>query len=517
MIKNEQLSALMFQIDSGGSTADKLERLRHWFLQLPEVIDFRVLCFSLCMNDTTSDFVHFCSASNSNLFPSKPALLNGHSAVPKEIFPQKLRHDVTVYYPFVGRGGEMSGALLLKCTKPENYVNKNSSTLEIVASKIGDILRIANLKKKLKDEEGSSGTEEQSAGGISPEFMSRFMDKLDLPMYISDRRGDFISVNGRFLQDFSFGSVDQANQEDPFFLDNDTWRKGVETILSKDISPGITMKVRCGDGRSRIVKNSATLIGAYTLGILFDITSYTNWNEELQEKVEELSSLNDKLKATTHMLQKTQSTAMKSLAKLAEYRDMETGNHLHRICEFNRLLSSRVRETQPYTFHIADEYVQDIYLSGMLHDIGKVGVPDQILLKPKSLSEQEWDIMKKHTIWGWDLLREADQELGEQSFLTLASRIALSHHEHYDGTGYPKKLKGEDIPLSARISAVSDVYDALTSKRPYKDAWSHEHAIEEIIKQKGRQFDPALIDILENIEADFHRIKLDLPDSSMVN
>jgi response regulator RpfG family c-di-GMP phosphodiesterase len=258
-------------------------------------------------------------------------------------------------------------------------------------------------------------------------------------------------------------------------------------------------------------------VGKYTMGVLFDITSYINWNEELQETVEELKSLNEKLTSTTSMLRKTQTTAMKSLAKLAEYRDMETGNHLHRICEFNRLITDQVHERQPYSFHIAEEYVQDIYLSGMLHDIGKVGVPDQILLKHGSLSGDEWDVMKKHTLWGWDLLREADLELGEQSFLTLASRIALSHHERFDGNGYPKKLKGEDIPLSARISAISDVYDALTSKRPYKEAWPHERAVEEIVRQRGDQFDPALVDIFENLELEFQKVKVALPDNSMVN
>jgi hypothetical protein len=218
------------------------------------------------------------------------------------------------------------------------------------------------------------------------------------------------------------------------------------------------------------------------------------------------------LSNTTSMLQKTQSTTMKSLAMLAEYRDMETGNHLHRICEYNKQISEKVHEAQPYSFHLSSDYVDDIYLSGMLHDIGKVGVPDSILLKAGSLSVNEWDIMRKHTVWGWDILHQADQELGEQSFLTLASRIALAHHEWYNGNGYPRGLRGENIPLSARISAVSDVYDALTSRRPYKEAWTHDQAVEEILKEKGKQFDPVIVEILENIENDFRRIKHDFPD-----
>ena len=146
-------------------------------------------------------------------------------------------------------------------------------------------------------------------------------------------------------------------------------------------------------------------------------------------------------------------------------------------------------------------------MSVMLHDIGKVSIPDHILLKPGKLDAGEWETMKKHTIFGWEVLHKADQELGEQSFLTLAASIALSHHEKYDGTGYPHGSKGEKIPLSARISAIADVYDALTSKRPYKEAWSHERAVEEIARLAGSHFDPVLVGIFGDIHDEFARVR----------
>jgi response regulator RpfG family c-di-GMP phosphodiesterase len=203
---------------------------------------------------------------------------------------------------------------------------------------------------------------------------------------------------------------------------------------------------------------------------------------------------------------------MKSLAALAEYRDKETGNHLRRICEYSRILGREVHRLQPYSFNISEDYVSDMYISSMLHDIGKVGVPDTVLLKPGPLSHGEWDTMKRHTEWGYVILNHADQELGEQSFLTLSSRIALFHHEKYDGSGYPRGLAGEEIPLSARISAIADVYDALRSKRPYKEAWSHQQAADELVKNGGRHFDPSLIEIFKQVNPEFDHIKHEFED-----
>ncbi|MFW6344290.1 MAG: HD domain-containing phosphohydrolase [Sediminispirochaetaceae bacterium] len=513
MIKTDDVYSLLMQLDKEAHIKAKLEKLKQWFIDTQEVDDFRIINFSYSEADTSAELIHYCSSGNPSLFPAEPALLNGRSAIPKEIFPKELQHEVTVYYPFRRKNGEPEGAILFKCSRPKQFLKRNRKELGIVASKVGDELKISSLKRTIWEYRN----EKNKTDGVSREMLARLMDYMDLPMYITDSSGNFSFVNHRFCRDFSYSGVDELNRQASFFINKDSWSKGIRKITGVDPSQGLTMKVRSGKGTTMVVKESAVLVGRDTMGVLFDITPYINWNEKLQETVDELKTLNEKLSSTSAMLQKTQTTTMKSLAKLAEYRDMETGNHLHRICEFNRLLSSRVKEEQPYSFHIAEEYVQDIYLSGMLHDIGKVGVPDQILLKHGALSENEWEIMKKHTLWGWDLLKEADHELGEQSFLTLASRIALSHHERYDGMGYPKRLSGEKIPLSARISAVSDVYDALTSKRPYKEAWSHESAIEEIVRQRGKQFDPVIVDILGEIENEFHKVKVALPDSSVVN
>jgi putative two-component system response regulator len=210
-------------------------------------------------------------------------------------------------------------------------------------------------------------------------------------------------------------------------------------------------------------------------------------------------------------LQRTQGAAIRSLARLAEYRDPETGIHLQRICEYTRLLALQVHLRAPFEFRVTAEYAGDVSLSSMLHDIGKVSIPDSILLKPGKLDPQEWETMKKHTLFGWEVLHKADRELGEQSFLTLAATIALSHHERYDGTGYPSGIAGPQIPLSARIAAIADVYDALTSSRPYKEAWSHERAVTEIIDQAGTQFDPVLAEIFRDLNRQFAEVRRRYP------
>jgi len=211
-----------------GSTTEKLEKIYHWCLESPEVKEFRIISFSSALHDSSSDILYHCNAANSPLFPAKPSLLNGHSAVPKEIFPQTLRHDVTVYYPFLEKSSEPGGALLIKSHRPKQFLKRYHNYLEILASKVGDILRIARLKRSLSEEAESGNGAFTGAMTPSREFMSRFMDKLELPMYVSDRNGRFLIVNRSFLEDFAFSDVENVNREQPFFVDNDTWAKGMD-------------------------------------------------------------------------------------------------------------------------------------------------------------------------------------------------------------------------------------------------------------------------------------------------
>ena len=197
---------------------------------------------------------------------------------------------------------------------------------------------------------------------------------------------------------------------------------------------------------------------------------------------------------------------MLALAKLAEFRDDDTGTHLERIREYTKIIAEEMAKKPNYIGYITKEYIEDIYHSSILHDIGKVGIPDAILLKPGRLTPDEFELIKTHTTLGGDVITAVEAEIEGQTFLTLAKEIAYYHHERWDGTGYPKGLSGENIPLSARIVALPDVYDALTSERIYKKVISHEKARKIIISEKGKHFDPDVVDSFLARENDFKLI-----------
>ncbi len=194
-----------------------------------------------------------------------------------------------------------------------------------------------------------------------------------------------------------------------------------------------------------------------------------------------------------------QRAAILSLAKLTEYRDHETGRHLERIQEYSRLLALRLKDLKIGEDYLNDDYIDALCLSSVLHDIGKVGVPDHILLKPGRLDPAEFEAIKQHPLIGGRVLEDAEALNPDRSFLAIGKLVAYHHHERWDGTGYPYGLAGEAIPLSARIVAVADVYDALRSERPYKGALSHEEALGLIAAGSGTQFDPALVDAFASI------------------
>ncbi len=189
----------------------------------------------------------------------------------------------------------------------------------------------------------------------------------------------------------------------------------------------------------------------------------------------------------------TRDVAIFSLAKLAESRDPETGAHLERVQSYCRALAQQLAASGQFTDEIDPEYVRLLYGTSPLHDIGKVGIPDAVLLKPGRLSDREFDIMKTHTTIGADTLDAALRRFPKTKFLRMARDIALTHHEHFDGSGYPGGLAGQAIPLCGRIVALADVYDALTSKRVYKEAFAHDVARNIIEKETGSHFDPAIV------------------------
>lgn len=192
-----------------------------------------------------------------------------------------------------------------------------------------------------------------------------------------------------------------------------------------------------------------------------------------------------------------------ALAKLAESRDPETGMHLERIGHYTRILAEKLKEEGEFGGIVDDEFIETIAKSSTLHDIGKVGIADNILLKPGKLTHEEFEIMKQHATIGGDSIKESEKRMKVKSFLEMGRDIAYYHHEKFDGSGYPSKLTGNDIPTAARIMAVADVYDALTSKRVYKKAFDEDYASKIIIEGKGSHFDPVVVEAFKKCSEEF--------------
>ena len=214
----------------------------------------------------------------------------------------------------------------------------------------------------------------------------------------------------------------------------------------------------------------------------------------------------------TWELSMTQEAAMESLGALAECRDPETGGHIRRTRNYVRLLAAGLARTEKHRDTLTDTMIYSLHRSAPLHDIGKVGIPDSILLKPDKLDPEEFAVMKNHPLLGAKAIAAAEKNLGPNSFLRLAREIAETHHEKWDGTGYPNRLKGEEIPLSGRLMAVADVYDALISRRVYKAPMAHSAAVEIIRGLSGSSFDPEVVDVFLERHEEFRAIALENAD-----
>jgi response regulator RpfG family c-di-GMP phosphodiesterase len=215
----------------------------------------------------------------------------------------------------------------------------------------------------------------------------------------------------------------------------------------------------------------------------------------------------------TDEIRLTRQTSIEALATLSEYHDHTTGDHIRRIGGYVRALArwlERRCDCSAYFDHWP-EFVEDLSLAAILHDIGKNAVPESILTKPGKLSAEEFELVKTHTSLAGEIFQKANQffvdRYGKDSYLALARDIANSHHERWDGSGYPEGLRGEAIPFSARIVALADTYDALISKRPYKDPWSHEEAVIEIVNGRGTSFDPVVVDAFIANQTVFRNIR----------
>lgn len=227
------------------------------------------------------------------------------------------------------------------------------------------------------------------------------------------------------------------------------------------------------------------------------VISRVGLHMELERYKKDLERL---VELKTAQLQRTQDSILDILANVTAYRDNETGAHIKRTTVYAQYIVENLISKKHPDYFMTKEYAENVHKSAKLHDIGKVGVPDGILLKPAKLTPIEFEIIKGHTSLGAQILDDAIDELGDtSSFLNVAREIVISHHEKWNGTGYPNGISGHDIPLSGRIMAITDVYDALVSARPYKVAFTHEEATRIMYGDSGTHFDPTLMELSREV------------------
>jgi len=238
------------------------------------------------------------------------------------------------------------------------------------------------------------------------------------------------------------------------------------------------------------------------VSLQIELQGYRNELEQLvAERTEDLYKANQKL-------MEREKITLELLAKAGDLRDHDTGEHIARTTNYVRIIAEDLVTHPKEGYEMTRMQAHDITDAAKLHDIGKVAMPDGVLLKPGKLTPEEFDIIKTHPIHGADLLAEAVEKLGDDDLLNEGRNIAYAHHEKWNGTGYPRKLAGADIPLSARIAAIADVFDALTSERPYKKAFSNEEAFSILYNDAGSHFDPYLIEVVKRHEEDFAKIRM---------
>lgn len=241
------------------------------------------------------------------------------------------------------------------------------------------------------------------------------------------------------------------------------------------------------------------------------LNSYENGADDFLAKPIQHAELDSRLIAAQRIVQLQQSQmVLYTIGQVLEARDLETGNHIERVQIYTKRLAIQLRKNPKFAKQMTDSFIDTVALSSTLHDIGKVGISDLILRKTGRYTPEEFDMMKKHTLIGAEIIDKVQTRFPNAEFLQISKEVILSHHEKYDGSGYPQGLVGDQIPLSARIVALADVYDALRSQRVYKEAYDHDRAMRIIMDSSGKHFDPDIVNAFLEIAKEFNDISKEI-------
>lgn len=312
---------------------------------------------------------------------------------------------------------------------------------------------------------------------------------------VNDRGASLLEQAPEALQDASLFDCMPMHQQE-YFADEVFSR-----LRSGEVIKGVQLQFLTRTGRNIEVELSGNRV---------ELPGHTELYQLIIRDISQIKAFERQVLESGQLLDTSRRAAIFGLARLAECRDDNTGAHLLRIREYTRILATELAENPELKHIVTSQFIEDLCLSSVLHDIGKVGIPDAILLKPDLLSAPEFEVMKRHCLYGSSALLSAGDASEGLSFLRMGQEIAFSHHERWDGAGYPHGLSGMAIPLSARIVALADVYDALTSSRTYKPAYHHEQARTLIVQESGHQFDPTVVNAFLRKEQDFKAARRDL-------
>lgn len=281
-------------------------------------------------------------------------------------------------------------------------------------------------------------------------------------------------------------------------VDDLTEQYGIKP-LSAELRSSLVMPIIANSGPVGVFDFGSRQEGVFTPG---EVSMCSMLVDQMSYSLENIRLVNE--------LSRSRDAVIRGMALLAEIRDTHIGGHLNRICAYAKYLADQLYGRPGYP-EITQSFIDTIARAAALHDVGKVGIPDSILLKPGKLTGPEFEVMKSHTNMGAELLEGLMRDYGEYSMIALGAEMALSHHEWWNGEGYPNRISGREIPLSGRILAICDVYDALTSRRIYKDAWSREKTIATIREAAGSQFDPELVETFLARPNDLLEIQIEYP------
>lgn len=357
------------------------------------------------------------------------------------------------------------------------------------ASQFKDITYMKNLESRLK---------------ISERNYSILFDTILSSIILVDPEGVILNMNTPAEKLYGYTRDELAAQRFDEIFRLDKSRPSLLKIIGlADANDGKYIETEVRRKRKDGTEVFTFAVYSAILDTAGEVIAYSILEKDLTERIR----LEKKLIDSLDQIKETQSATILGFAKLTEYRDQGTGKHIERIREYTRVIAMALRGLPAYADYITDDYIEDLSLSATLHDVGKIGIEDNILLKKGRLTGEEYNRIKDHSRKGGDALATVDNQLKRMSFLTMGKEIAYYHHERWDGTGYPDGLKGEGIPLSARIVAIADVYDALTSTRPYKAAFSHDDAVDIIRNERGKMFDPVITDVFLEKQDVFERVK----------